>query len=365
MSISLRAARFDDYEHIVRLEAKLNDEPPPFDDWRLLWQESPLWPELQKIWPIGWVLETDGGQIVGSIGNVPLRYHFQGEPLVATTGRGWVVEAQYRGFALWLLEERFNQPHVELFIDTTISPLALDAFSEFSLRVPAGDFGTVAYYVTGHRTFANRALQKLNVPLGPAWAPLAGGALRLKEVIFGKRPPKTRGSLTIEATERFDARFDAFWQELLRQNPDTLLAARDSATLTWHLFAAMRRGRVWILTASRNRQLIAYSILKRQDTGDEISRMRLVDYQSIEPEVDLLADFLSVALRRCVAENMAVLDRPGVGLAKMRIFDECAPYRANQTWPFFYRAVDRDLAAQLTQPKAWDPSAYDGDASIE
>lgn len=365
MNPRLRAARFDDYEQIVRLEAKLSAEAPSVDDWRLLWQGSPLWPQIEKTWPIGWVLETDGGEIVGSIGNIPLGYHFQGEYLIATTGRGWVVAPQYRGFALWLLDERFNQPLVDLFMDTTISPLALDAFNEFSHRVPAGDWGTVAYYVTGHRAFAKRALQKLNVPLASACAPVAGAALHLKEIIFGKALPKARASFAIEEADRFDSRFDSLWRELLRQNPDTLLGARDAATLTWHFSVAIRRRRVWIFTASRNRQLIAYCLFKRQDTSKEIPRMRLVDYQNIDPEFDLLGDFLAVALRRCIVERVGVLDKPGVGLTKMRIFDEYAAYRAKQTWPFFYRAVDPGLAAQLCQPKFWDPSAYDGDASIE
>ncbi len=365
MSVRLRAARFDDYEAIVRLEAQLNPEGSSGDEWRLLWQGSPLWPRLGNDWPIGWVMESDTGAILGSLGNIPLQYHFQGKPLICATGRGWVVAPEYRGFALWLLEERYNQPNVDLFIDTTISPLALDAFDQFSRRIPAGDWETIAYYVARHRSFATRALRKLNVPLAPVLAPVAGTALRLKERLFNKKLHKSRSSFAIGAVDRFDSRFDTFWQELLQQNPDKLLAARDSATLTWHFSGAMRKGRVWIFTASRNGRLIAYSIFKRQDAVKETSRVRFVDYQTIEPEADLLADFIAVALERCTAENAAVLDKPGTELPKTRCFDEHAPYRGKQTWPFFYRAVDPDLALRLTDPNVWDPSAYDGDASIE
>ncbi len=208
-------------------------------------------------------------------------------------------------------------------------------------------------------------MRKLGIPLAPVWAPLAGAALRVKNVVFEKRLPRTHSSFTIEEADRFDSRFDAFWQELLRQSPDTLLATRDSATLTWHFWVAMRRRRVWILTASKHRRPAAYCIFKRQERANEMPRMRLVDYQTIYPETDLLADFLAVALRRCAAEGVAVLDRPGVGLPEMRVFDEHAPYRTKQTWPFFYRAARSDLAAELRRPEVWEPSAYDGDASIE
>ena len=363
----VRPTRFDDYEQIVRLEleAALHCGASLPDDWRMLWQGNPLWPQLGERWPIGWVLETAANEIVGSMGSIPLLYRFRGDQLVAASGRGWVVAPEYRGFALWLLEERFDQPGVDLFMDTTINPKALEAFDEFSNRVPTGDWETVAYFITGYRAFATRALQKLNAPLARALAPAAGAALRLKDAISRKKVPSAPVSFEIEATDRFDSRFDTFWGELVRQNPDTLLASRDSATLSWHFSVPMRTGRLWILTASRNRQLRAYCIFKRQDTGQDVRRMRLVDYQTIEPERDPLAELLSVALRRCVAEDVSTLDKPGAGLVKMRTFDELAPYRRRQSWPFFYRAVDAPLAVALRQPNFWDPSEYDGDASIE
>ncbi len=361
----LRPARFDDYEQIVRLEAALTPEASSPDDWRMLWHGSPLWPHLGKRWPIGWVLETADRQIVGCIGNIPLLYHFRGEHLMAASGRGWVVAPEYRGYALWLLDERFNQPCVDVFVDTTIGPAALAAFNEFSNRIPAGDWETISYFVTGYRAFATRALQKLNVPLVRVLAPPAGAALRLKDLVLSRDFPKTRSAFDVESTDRFDSRFDTFWDELLRQNPNTLMAARDSATLSWHFSVPMRRGRLWILTASQNRQLRAYGIFKRQGATGEVRRMRLVDFQSIERDVDLLPDLLAAAQRKCVAEDVCVLDKPGAGVARTAAFDALAPYRRKQNWSYFYRAVDPTLAVELRRKKFWDPGEYDGDASIE
>jgi hypothetical protein len=361
----LRPARFDDYERIARLEAVLDSGASTPDDWRMFWQRNPLWPHVRQKWPIGWVLESPTREIVGSLSNIPLLYHFRGEQVIVASGRAWVVVPEYRGFALWLLDERFNQPGVDVFIDTSVGSMAFEPFNEFSNCVPAGDWETIAYFVTGYRAFVTRALRKLNAPLVPVLAAPAGAALRLKDVIFGKEFPKARSSFVIDVTDRFDSRFDAFWKDLLRQNADKLQATRDSATLSWHFSVAMRRGRLWIFTTSRNRQLRAYCIFKRQDTAQEVRRMRLVDYQTIDPDVDLLPDLLRAALRRCAAEGVSVLDKAGLGLAKMRAFDEFAPYRRKQSWSFFYRAVEPALAVALRQPQVWDPSEYDGDASIE
>jgi hypothetical protein len=221
----------------------------------------------------------------------------------------------------------------------------------------------VAYFVTGHRVFAQRALRKLKIPFARGLAPAAGLTLNLRDAILGKRFA-THRAFAIEEASGFDSRFDAFWRELLREQSETILAARDSATLAWHFAMPLRKKRLWILTASRGRELRAYAVFERKDTGQEPRRMRLVDYQTIEKDVDLLEDLLGAALRRCAAEEVCVLDKSGLGLAKMRAFDESAPYRRKQPWPFWYRVKRPRFANELSQPRFWQTTEYDGDASM-
>jgi hypothetical protein len=95
-------------------------------------------------------------------------------------------------------------------------------------------------------------------------------------------------------------------------------------------------------------------------------RMRLVDFQTVEPEHDLLPGLISAALTFCQAEHMHTLEHLGYGLSKMRSLDKLAPHRRKLgAWPFYYHAIDPALAAELTRPEVWDPSTYDGDASID
>ncbi len=360
-----RAARFEDYDQIITLEATLSPQTLSREDWCNLWLSHPLWPQISAWWPIGWVLETPDGEIVGSMGNLPMRYHFRGEELLAASGRGWMVSPEHRAFgsARRLLEAHFQQPSVDFVMDTSVSEEASQRFGFLAKKVPAADWETVAYFVTGYRAFAARALHKLKVPLAESLAPAAGIALNLKDAVLGKRFSK-HSAFTIEEAGEFDSRFDTFWSELLRQQPEKVLAARDSATLAWHFAMPMRNSRLWILTASRNRQLRAYAVFERKDTGQELRRMRLVDYQTIEQDTDLLEDLLAAALRRCVAEDVCVLDKSGLGLPKMRVFDESAPYRRKQPWPFWYRICTSAFDAELRQPQFWEPTEYDGDSSI-
>src|SRR5437870_2253350 len=79
--------------------------------------------------------------------------------------RAWAVAAAYIGFALWLMDEYFNQQGADLFINTTVNAKGTAAANMFSTRVPVGDWETFAYWVTGYRGFARKALEKMGVPL--------------------------------------------------------------------------------------------------------------------------------------------------------------------------------------------------------
>jgi hypothetical protein len=369
----LRLLRFDDYEKTTALLSANSFASLPYEDWRGIWVDNPLWARMGKDFPIGWVLETPAGEIVGILGSVLTLYKFRGDDLVSAVGRTWLVTAPYRGFALQLLDEYFNQP-ADLFINTTVSPDAGAPFSQLSSRIPLGDWQATSYWVTSFREFAEKALRQRAVPFARPLAGSAGIALQLRDAVRNKRLARLPGAFGIENVYRFDSRFDVFWKELLRQDHEKLLGQRDSTTLSWHFAIPMRRGRLWLFAASRNQQLRGYCALTLQDHTFELPNgdtkalrgMRLADYQSIETDVDLLPGLLKAALWRCNAEGVDFLENLGRGVPKMRAFDEHAPYSSRlDNWKFVYRASDPALEEELRQPKVWDPSAFDGDASLE
>ncbi len=112
--------------------------------------------------------------------------------------------------------------------------------------------------------------------------------------------------------------------------------------------------------------MLAYCVLRREySTEPAVRRMRLVDYQSIEQDIDLLPCFINAAVNRCNAERFYVLENPGIGIPKMRAFDAYARHRVQlPSWPFYYRAADPALHQELQSPQYWDPSAFDGDSSL-
>ncbi|HXW76692.1 MAG TPA: hypothetical protein VEJ20_04705, partial [Candidatus Eremiobacteraceae bacterium] len=372
----LRRARLDDYDRIQRLGWSYLLEIPARDDWRRLWLDNPLHARFGHDLPLGWILESRSGEVVGTMGTVWAPYRFRGDELVAAASRAWFVKAPYRAFALRLMDEYLSQPHVDLFINNAVSVPAHDLFKQFCDRVPVGQWDAMSYWVTGHAGFMHRKMREGSVPFASVLAYPVGAASWFADFVRTRRPVSAGRSFTIECTDRFDARFDAFWQELVRSNPERLLADRSREGLTWHFGSPMRKGRLWVFTACRNGKLQAYCTLTRQDhafrlpalpKGDTqgIRAMRLVDYQSLDAGADLLSPLLHAALRRCADEDIYVLEHLGRGVPKMRVVDECAPHREQlSNWKYYFRAADPRLDSAMHEARFWDPSAYDGDASF-
>ncbi len=362
---NLRTMRFEDYGGIRKLACDHSILVPSERDWDHRWRENPVWQRLGEGSPIGWVLESTSGEIVGSMETVPVLYKFRGEDLISAASALWCVSAPYRGFALQLIDEYFNQS-TDLFISTTVGPTAIETLKQLSDPIPVGRWDATSCFIAHRRSFAEVALRKLRVPLASLLSYPASGFLWLKQTMGAKPLADPPRDVLFDTASAFDSRFDAFWAELLRQNPQKLLAERSSLALSWHFFTAMRSGRLWILTASRRERLIGYCLFTEEvDSNHSPGSICLVDYQSIDEELDLLPGFIRMALRRGTAQGFYRLEHAGLALPKFRAFDEHAFYKSPVgTWTFLFRAADSKLDAELHKPQFWDPSAYDGDASL-
>ena len=361
--VELREAHFHDYEAIAALETSHGLAAKPLDEWRRLWAGNPCYEELGPRWPIGWVLE-DGDRIVGCACNIPLPYVFRRQKKTVASGRGWVVDEQYRGYAPLLVDEYFNQENVDLFLNNTVSGKAGDAFSTFgSSRVPVGDWSKAAFTVTEHRGFAESALRIKRIPPARVLSYPVGLALSLKDRLTGKSIPKS--DIDVVMARDFDQRFDMFW-EVLSHRSDALLAVRSRVALKWHFGVALDKGELWILVAARNGNIDAYAIFQRRDEPQYgLKRMRMVDFQASDWHDQYCAALMRRAYEECRAQGIHVLEQVGCDLETTRIFDRYAPYRRKLPgWCYFYLAKNEELAAELALPEAWAPSSYDGDSSL-
>src|SRR6185503_15861889 len=120
-----------------------------------------------------------------------------------------------------------RQPGVDLSITTTASPRAGAILASMKCQpIPHPALDETRFWITNHRAFARAAVQQRKLPAEPLAALLAT-LLRLRDAALPG--VLTRESPRIERCDGFDSRFDRFWDELCRKNPERLLAVRTSA----------------------------------------------------------------------------------------------------------------------------------------
>lgn len=363
----VREACFADHPGIAALQARNGLMPAPYEEWEGLWTRNPSWTEIGGRWPIGWALESRRGEIVGFIGNIPLAYHFRGKPLRATSPCGWSVDASYRRDALRMLGCLTRQPGIDLIMCTTVGPAAEPIWRLLETRAPVGTWNCSQFWITDHRGFAESVLRSRSVPLArtlsypTALALFCGGVFRSAGLPLSATKPSD-----IEIRREFDARFDEFWAELLRQKSGVLLADRSRATLEWHFRSALKAGRLWICSVNDGPRLSAYAIFEARDRADfGLKRLSVADFQALAGFEWTIGPILERMLAWSRERRFHMLENSGCWLSQPGLPAIRAPRRRRlRSWAYYYRALDRELGEALKDLSVWAPSAYDGDTSI-
>ena len=350
----------------MELQIRNGLEPISYEDWEALWMENPAYKNRKRHWPMGWVLETSAGEIVGAIGNIPLAYEFQGRELLATSPCSWAVDATYRRHSLRIISCITRQKNVDLIVCTTVGPASEPIWRLLESRVPVGSWDQSGFWITNRVGFVKSYLRKQSVPLAGALSYPASGALFLRDAIVRPSSRLEERDPEPEFCSEFDSRFDEFWEELKREKHNTLLAVRSRETLAWHFRPALKRQKIQVLCASNKGRLVAYAIFDRLDRPDlGLKRVRLVDFQALNGFGDFLQTALSGMLRTCRASGVHVLEVVGGWLNRPGLPAIRPPHRRKlPAWSYYYKANDSNLRDALKDQGVWEPSAYDGDSSL-
>lgn len=363
----LREASFDDHPRIAALQARHALEAKSCEEWKHLWLDNPAYKKSGTRLPIGWVLEANDKGIVGYLGNIPLLYELEGEQLLISVAHSWVVEPPYRSYALALLERYFAQTVVDLFLNATVGPAASDSFAVFgSSPVPVGAWDRSLFWITNYKGFMASWLATKQLPLTKLSGYLLSPLPFLRDLLSGQSRRAAPSGVELQVCLRIDDRFDTFWNVLAKQGPHILRAVRTKEVLEWHFGPALSRGRAWILSAVKNSLIVSYAIFCRYDSAKVgLKRMRVVDFQALAGYEFLIRDVMSWALERCRNDGIHMLESIGFRADKQTIMAEFSPYeRMLPSWLYFYHANQRCLAEKLSNVSVWDPSQFDGDASL-
>ena len=363
----LREASFEDYSQIASLASKFDLHTEAYPAWTHLWANNPACRASRTRVPIGWVLDVDG-LIAGYLGNIALAYHLEGKTYLAATTRAWVVDTPYRSYSPLLLATYFQQRNVDLFLSTTVNSQSEAAYSSFqSTRVPVGAWDRTLFWITNYRGFTASYLRKSASSIAePLSYPLSAG-LYLSDRIKDSHLPKDNG-IPVRPAACFDDRFQLFWEELRPQKSRILIADRSQESLDWHFKFALQQNRAWIYTVEGKSGLIAYAVFLRHDfplVG--LTRMRLADFQCIDPEnsLNILTSMLATATDRCRKESIHMFELVGVTPALEKGLQSAFPHgRPLGSWLSYYKVNNASLMGLLKSPEVWEPSLFDGDSSL-
>ena len=254
-------------------------------------------------------------------------------------------------------------------------------------RMPVGIWDEVAYWITNHREFFQSIAAMKNYRLTrpfafPSWE---GSWTRLKALRSRLSKPLsyplsaaaflkdhlTKTSLResdveVKPCTDFDDRFDSFWEDVKRNSRHLLLAVRTREVLEWHFKHALLRNELWIVTAVDGHRLVAYALFEKSvHPRSGFTRVKLVDYQSLEDGTSMLEPLLAWTLRRCRSEGVHVLEHTGRWMEKGEFIETAAPYRRKLgTWSYFYHTNNPELRVLLNSRQVWTPSLFDGDATL-
>jgi hypothetical protein len=366
-SVHARQASFADYDRIAVLETRNGLSAKSPEEWKHLWLDNPAYRAVGGQLPIGWVLEDQDGEIVGSFGNIPLLFEFRGHPLIAASGRSWVVDPKYRGYAILPLNYFLNQKGVGLYLNATANAQASEAFSVFQAsRVPVGKWDESIFWITAYRGFVQSSLSKKSARIPEIVSYPTSAALFLLDTLIGKNRRQIAAPLNVSICDTFDTRFDTFWEQLRSSTP-RLLTVRSCEVLNWHFKYALQRKELLILTAGGNSSIEAYAIFGRQDNVTiGLKRMRLVDFQCVcASAANVFLLMLASALQRCSEDGVHILEITGISPEQEAAVRQFRPYRRKlDGWRYLYKTNDPQLAELLKNPSVWGPTCYDGDASL-
>jgi hypothetical protein len=354
----VRPSEFRDFSGVAAVLKRNGMGELEAEVWRSRWHECPYAQDFEGI-PLGWVLETEDGEIVGNLDNAHVLYELDGARLRGVVAAGWAVDPEWRTKSITLMATFFRQKGPDLRLNVSASPTVAELLTALRIaRIPIPDYGTPCLWAAGSRSFALAALRKRHAPAAGLLAWGAGFAIWGWDA--ARRSGRGRiGSSRIAFAADFDERFDAFGRALSEAG-GRLRAVRSREILGWRYAAERRSGNLRILIAERGSGIAGYAVLVLRDAPElGVNIYDIVDLQSAGDDPSIFRDLIISAVQ-CAR-------RDGIGAVKLLTGTPArrGPALALRPWTYQvahwqqYFQASAELAAKLTKASDWDFSPFE------
>ena len=352
----VRPAGFEDLEAILAVSTRnglSSFDPETVRDW---WERHPYREAYEGI-PIGWVLETAGGDVVGTFSNVHLMCSLDGRPVKAVVAGSWAVDPEYRNSSMLLAMAFLSQRGADVCLNGSASVAASRVFTAMRVsRIPSPDYDLSFLWVTDGTAFARAVFRKKGLQAPHVLGAIAGTWFNLRRLAH-RKPDSPEFEL--KRLDAFGEAFDAFWGAVEGAG-GKLRAVRNSEALSWRFHHELRSNRLVVLGYVRNETLYGYVVL-RESTREHLGLRQylIMDLQTLPGWEHLIANLIREAVRVGRGSVHAV-EMQGWSNEKRAVAGQLGPYSYRYpVWPCFYKAMSSELRSALDSPDRWDASPFD------
>jgi hypothetical protein len=370
---SLRDANPGDALEVTAFLRGLGLVMPDGDDaiiahWRALWTNNPALKVHGAGVALGWILE-DAGRIVGFFGNIPQVSYFDGKPVRVSSARAWAVDKAYRSETPRLCEAFFGQSVADVVLISSANAPAGRRCLEFGgARMPQADYEKILYWVLDASRFIRAGLRKKGQGAMVSWTGgvLGAVAMNAQMRLRGRRPFAPLQDIDIIPIDGIDAAFDDLWARKLKEVSGRLLACRNAETLRWYFGLSQNADQARVLCCMQNGRLQGYAVVVREDAPTiGLKRIKIADLFVAGDEMEVVDALLTAAYEYGLATRCHVLEVIGLPDTLRRQALTHKPFeRPMATFPFFFKALNSELTAPLSEPQGWYVTAFDGDTAL-
>ncbi len=369
----MRAAELNDAPAITKFLVGLGLVMPEGDaaiqgHWNGLWRTNPALKVHGSQAALGWVLE-DGGRIVGFFGNIPQVSYFGGRPVKVSSARAWAVEKEYRDHTPRMCEAFFGQDTADLVLISSANAPAGKRCLEFGgSAMPQPGYDEILYWPLDASAFIRAGLRKKGHGGVASWVGgiLGGVVLNARMRLSGGRPFAALDGIRVIGLDDIDERFDELWQLKLKQCPDRLLACRNAETLRWYIGLSQQSSETRVISLSRDGRLEGYAVAVREDApAIGLKRLKIADLFVAGDDPSAVDALLTGAYEYGVFKRCHVLELIGLPENLRRPALKHKPFkRPMAVFPFYFKALNPDLAGPLASADGWYVTAFDGDTTL-
>jgi hypothetical protein len=368
----LREVRFADFDEVAKLKERNGMAADSIENWDRLWRRNPVLTAGDVTRPMGWVLEASG-EVVGYFGNISLHCRYGSRTLNAVSSHGFAVDPPYRAVAVSLAAAYYRQKSVDLFLSTS----AIEASGKIAVAfrcstLPQPDYDTVLFWVLRPYTFSKGLMKKLDVH--PLLAPAAGALVALAvgsdKTLRHRAPTQTDAprSVSEAGLDAIGDDFQELWVAKLKKThgKPRLFADRSPGALRWHFEIPGDRGSVRVLCCHNEGKLDGYAIVRNDiDPENGLRKSMIADMIAREDDEKVIESLWVAAYQYARRAGSDILEVQGFPTHIRATGFKWRPYqRKYPAHPYYFKAIDAKLHAELSHGEAWYACPFDGDATL-